>query len=129
MIRSLILLGALSSTSALAATEPAEPPPTARAAACVPPSMQDATWDGLGVLKGGKGYAPTPMGQVHYRLMGPKTGPVVLLIHPDAVVAGRIRRHPALPRRAGHPVARDRHTGLRHVRCAGRDADDPAICR
>jgi pimeloyl-ACP methyl ester carboxylesterase len=81
VIRSLILLGALSSTSALAATEPAAPPPTARAAACVPPSMQDTTWDGLGVLKGGKGYAPTPMGQVHYRLMGPKTGPVVLLIH------------------------------------------------
>jgi len=81
VIRSLILLGALSSTSALAAAEPAAPPPTARAVACVPPSMQDASWDGLGVLKGGKGYAPTPMGQVHYRLMGPKTGPVVLLIH------------------------------------------------
>jgi pimeloyl-ACP methyl ester carboxylesterase len=81
VIRSLILLGALIGGSALAAAPDAPPPPSARAAGCMPPSPQDAHWDGLGVLKGGKGYAPTPMGQVHYRMMGPKTGPVVLLIH------------------------------------------------
>ena len=57
------------------------PPPSARAESCIPPSLDDSGWDGLGVLKGGKGYAPTPMGQVHYRLMGPEKGPVVLLIH------------------------------------------------
>lgn len=77
-MRGLILLGALVSGATFAAEAA---PPSARAAACVPPSPQDSSWDGLGVLKGGKGYAPTPMGQVHYRLMGPKTGPVVLLIH------------------------------------------------
>lgn len=56
-------------------------PPSARAAQCAPPAPDDSRWDGLGVLRGGKGYAPSPMGQVHYRLMGPKKGPVVLLIH------------------------------------------------
>lgn len=35
----------------------------------------------MGVLRGGKGYVTTQMGQVHYRLMGPETGPVVLLLH------------------------------------------------
>lgn len=57
------------------------PPPSARADKCAPPSADDASWDGLGVLRGGKGYAQTPMGEVHYRLMGPEKGPVVLLIH------------------------------------------------
>lgn len=57
------------------------PPPSLRAEKCAPPSLQDSSWDGLSVLKGGKGYAPTPMGQVHYRLMGPAKGPVVLLLH------------------------------------------------
>lgn len=53
----------------------------ARAEGCAPLSPDDASWDGLGVLRGGKGYAPTPMGQVHYRLMGPETGPTILLLH------------------------------------------------
>jgi len=39
-------------------------------------------WLGNGVLKGGKGYADTPMGQVSYRDIGPKTAKVpLLLIH------------------------------------------------
>lgn len=52
-----------------------------RATSCRPPHSADAGWDGLGVLRGGKGYVATPMGQVHYRLMGPEKGPVMLLLH------------------------------------------------
>jgi len=66
---------------ALALANEADTPPSARAERCAPPAETDSRWDGLGVLKGGKGYAPTPMGQVHYRMMGPKTGPVLLLLH------------------------------------------------
>jgi pimeloyl-ACP methyl ester carboxylesterase len=38
-------------------------------------------WRGWGVLAGGKGYAPTPMGHVHYRDLGPREDhqPIVLL--------------------------------------------------
>ncbi|MBX3321325.1 MAG: alpha/beta fold hydrolase [Nitrospira sp.] len=38
-------------------------------------------WKGFGVLKGGKGYAQTPMGQVHYRDLGPRDDeyPLILL--------------------------------------------------
>jgi pimeloyl-ACP methyl ester carboxylesterase len=40
------------------------------------------TWLGNGVLHGGKGYAPTPWGQVHYRDVGPRDTKVPLvLIH------------------------------------------------
>jgi pimeloyl-ACP methyl ester carboxylesterase len=38
-------------------------------------------WQGFGVLKGGKGYVQTPMGQLHYRDIGPRDYkyPIVLL--------------------------------------------------
>jgi len=38
-------------------------------------------WRGWGVLTGGKGYVPTPMGQVHYRDLGPRDfkHPIVLM--------------------------------------------------
>jgi len=40
------------------------------------------TWRGAGVLAGGKGYAQTPMGQVHYRDIGPRDAKIpLLLIH------------------------------------------------
>jgi pimeloyl-ACP methyl ester carboxylesterase len=40
------------------------------------------SWLGAGVLAGGKGYAQTPMGQVHYRDIGPRNAKVpLLLIH------------------------------------------------
>ena len=39
-------------------------------------------WVGNGVLAGGKGYVSTPMGQVHYRDVGPRDAKVpLLLIH------------------------------------------------
>jgi pimeloyl-ACP methyl ester carboxylesterase len=82
MRKLIISAGAMLALSPAAAmAEAAAPPPSARAERCMPPAIGDSHWDGLGVLKGGKGYAPTPMGQVHYRLMGPAKGPVVLLIH------------------------------------------------
>lgn len=38
-------------------------------------------WQGWTIMKGGKGYAPSPMGQVHYRDIGPRDdkNPIVLL--------------------------------------------------
>jgi pimeloyl-ACP methyl ester carboxylesterase len=47
-----------------------------------PPVRAADHWLGAGVLKGGKGYADTPMGQVSYRDIGPKSAKVpLLLIH------------------------------------------------
>lgn len=53
------------------------------------PALADSTmrgtssddWQGWGVLSGGKGYAATPLGQVHYRDIGPRDydKPLVLL--------------------------------------------------
>ena len=40
----------------------------------------DDNWRGAGVMAGGKGYAATPMGQVHYRDIGPKSAKVPLLL-------------------------------------------------
>jgi pimeloyl-ACP methyl ester carboxylesterase len=39
------------------------------------------TWKGNGILRGGRGYVTTPMGQVHYRDIGPRDDkyPLVLL--------------------------------------------------
>ncbi|WP_375285729.1 alpha/beta fold hydrolase [Sphingomonas sp.] len=76
-----ILVASLIAAPAAAEEHAPQPAPTMRAEGCHPPAPDDGSWDGLGVLKGGKGYAPTPMGQVHYRLMGPADGPVLLLIH------------------------------------------------
>jgi pimeloyl-ACP methyl ester carboxylesterase len=40
------------------------------------------SWLGAGVLAGGKGYVQTPMGQVHYRDIGPRDAKVpILLVH------------------------------------------------
>jgi pimeloyl-ACP methyl ester carboxylesterase len=45
-------------------------------------SMAADGWVGAGVMAGGKGYAPTPMGQVSYRDVGPRNAKVpLLLIH------------------------------------------------
>lgn len=55
------------------------------AAASAPPcpavGTQDVKWIGLRVLEGGKGYAPTPMGEVHFRLVGKGKGPTLMLLH------------------------------------------------
>lgn len=40
-----------------------------------------ATWRGASVLRGGKGYAEGPLGQVHYRRMGGRDGVPILLLH------------------------------------------------
>jgi pimeloyl-ACP methyl ester carboxylesterase len=51
---------------------------------CIPPAYADAFdgWSGAGVMAGGKGYAPTPMGQVHFRDLGPReTKYPVLMLH------------------------------------------------
>jgi pimeloyl-ACP methyl ester carboxylesterase len=38
------------------------------------------SWRGAGLLAGGKGYAQTPMGQVHYRDIGPRDAKLPLLL-------------------------------------------------
>ena len=44
-------------------------------------SAEDS-WAGYNVLKGGKGYAATPMGEVHYRDFGPRDAKItILLLH------------------------------------------------
>jgi pimeloyl-ACP methyl ester carboxylesterase len=46
------------------------------------PVRAEDNWRGAGVLAGGKGYATTPWGQVHYRDIGPRsTKAPLLLIH------------------------------------------------
>jgi len=40
-----------------------------------------SVWHGMRPLTGGKGYVATPMGQVHYRDVGPRDGTPILLLH------------------------------------------------
>lgn len=48
----------------------------------IPTTLAEDAWIGFGILKGGKGYAPSPMGQVHFRDLGPRdANPPVLLLH------------------------------------------------
>lgn len=58
----------------LPAIDPAQP-------SCPTPGTSDTRWIGISQLHGGKGYADTPMGQVHYRLAGEGDGPVLMLLH------------------------------------------------
>lgn len=51
------------------------------AGVCPPPGTTEARWVGNGLMRGGKGYASTPMGQVHYRLVRAGDGPVLVLLH------------------------------------------------
>jgi pimeloyl-ACP methyl ester carboxylesterase len=45
-------------------------------------ALAEDSWRGASVMAGGKGYAPTPMGQVHFRDVGPReTRYPLLLIH------------------------------------------------
>jgi pimeloyl-ACP methyl ester carboxylesterase len=46
----------------------------------------EASWSGVNMITGGKGYAPTPLGQVHYRDIGPRDARVtMLLLHQSPV--------------------------------------------
>ncbi len=38
-------------------------------------------WKGLTILKGGKGYVQAPLGQLHYRDVGPRDGTALILLH------------------------------------------------
>lgn len=61
--------------------------PLAAHAATRPVPVQDAvgaaspTWRGASVLRGGKGYASCPLGQMHYRYVGDARATPVLLLH------------------------------------------------
>lgn len=48
---------------------------------CPPPGTTEVRWVGNGLMRGGKGYAETPLGQVHYRLVRAGDGPVLVLLH------------------------------------------------
>lgn len=69
--------------STLPAMLPAAPAlaQAASTGACPAGIASDTRWIGNGLMHGGKGYADTPMGQVHYHFAGPATGPVLLLLH------------------------------------------------
>lgn len=69
---------ALLATPLVVAPVAAQP---AAAPACPPVGTRQVAWIGDRLLQGGKGYVRTPMGQVHYRLIGPAGGAVVLLLH------------------------------------------------
>lgn len=73
-------MGWLCGGVALIAASPVVAQPAA-APACPPAGTRDVAWVGDRLLQGGKGYAQTPMGQVHYRLVGKGGGTVVLLLH------------------------------------------------
>lgn len=77
----MLLLSVLLLSAAAETSSPSPPPIVRQALDCRPPTAEDARWDGLSVMAGGKGYVDTPMGQVHYRLLGPEKGPVLLLLH------------------------------------------------
>ena len=52
------------------------------AAELEPKKVPPDDWHGTALLRGGKGYLATPLGQVHYRDLGPRTeGVAVLLLH------------------------------------------------
>jgi pimeloyl-ACP methyl ester carboxylesterase len=45
-----------------------------------PTPAPDNSWPGLNFVQGGKGYAPTPLGQVHYRDVGPRDARATMLL-------------------------------------------------
>ena len=51
------------------------------AGVCPPSGTTEVRWIGNGLMRGGKGYVSTPMGQVHYRLVRAGDGPVLVLLH------------------------------------------------
>ncbi|MHB9880633.1 alpha/beta fold hydrolase [Pacificimonas sp. ICDLI1SI03] len=71
-------LAALSLLGVLAMPAHAETPAVA---GCPAEGEPRTEWRGISSLQGGKGYADTPMGQVHYRLVGPEDGRVIVLLH------------------------------------------------
>lgn len=83
------LLVACAASALLAATSAAQAretsPETAVATrplpVCPPEGREEAQWEGTSLLQGGKGYVDTPMGTVHYRLIGQGDGPVIVLLH------------------------------------------------
>lgn len=72
----LITIPALALACPVAAFAQAAP-----AGLCNTNAVSNAKWVSKRLLRGGKGYAATPMRQVHYRFAGPATGPVLLLLH------------------------------------------------
>ena len=76
--------------------------------ACPADGKSGLAWIGMSQLHGGKGYVDTPMGQVHYRLIGDGDGPVLLLLHqtPWSMVE-YIRVQPCLAERGIRALAVD----------------------
>jgi pimeloyl-ACP methyl ester carboxylesterase len=65
-------------------------------------------WAGAAPLRGGKGYAPCPLGQLHYRQMGDGASPPILLIHQTPVgMAEYIDIQPALAASGRRSVVSD----------------------
>ena len=67
-----------------------------------------AAWIGASALKGGKGYAPCPLGQLHFRSAGDHGRAPVLLIHQTPIgIAEFIDVQPALDRAGRRSIASD----------------------
>ena len=65
-------------------------------------------WVGAAALKGGKGYASGPLGQIHYRSVGEGAGAPVLLIHQTPLgIAQYIDVQPAIARAGRRAIASD----------------------
>ena len=65
-------------------------------------------WKGAGALSGGKGYAPTPLGQIHYRAVGEGAGTAILLIHQTPIgMAEYVDVVPALVRGGRRVIVSD----------------------
>jgi pimeloyl-ACP methyl ester carboxylesterase len=65
-------------------------------------------WTGASALRGGKGYAPGPLGQIHYRCVGEGPGAAFLLIHQTPIgMVEYVDVQPALARAGRRSIVSD----------------------
>ena len=80
-LAALLATASLSPSSAPAHAEEVQRAPAPTSPACPAQGTSEANWEGMSLLRGGKGYAETPMGQVHCPRAGPRGGLTLVLLH------------------------------------------------